>query len=109
MDTKGNVAIQASGGGGITGGDPGISITRYQIGGSIAVPIEGVPVAAGGNVMFMPAPENNTGYFGITGNVGLGTPGKEVHVEWGTTVTQPYFQVNIYEAARYVYIVIMEW
>ncbi len=59
--------------------------------------------------MFMPAPENNTGYFGITGNVGLGTPGKEVHVEWGTTVTQPYFQVNIYEAARYVYIVIMEW
>ncbi|MGN1452076.1 MAG: RHS repeat-associated core domain-containing protein [Eubacteriales bacterium] len=126
MDTKGNVAIQASGGGGITGGDPGISITRYQsvtnapnidklndayyqVGGSIAVPIEGVPVAAGGDVMFMPAPENNTGYFGITGNVGLGTPGKEVHVEWGTTVTQPYFQVNVYEAARYVYIVIMEW
>lgn len=30
MDTKGNVAIQVSGGGGITGGDPGISITRYQ-------------------------------------------------------------------------------
>ena len=126
MDTKGNVAIQASGGGGITGGSLGISITHYQsitnafsinqlndayyqIGGSIAVPIEGIPVAVGGDVMFMPAPENNTGYFGITGNVGLGTPGKEVHVEWGATVTQPYFQVNVYEAARYVYIVITEW
>ena len=126
MDTKGNVAIQASGGGGITGGDPGISITRYQsvtnapnidklndayyqVGGSIAVPIEGVPVAAGGDVMFMPDPELNTGYFGLTGNVGFGTPGKEFHVEWGTTVTLPYTQFNVYEVARSVYIKIMEW
>ena len=126
MDTKGNVAIQASGGGGITGGDPGISITRYQsvtnapnidklndayyqVGGSIAVPIEGVPVAAGGDVMFMPDPALNTGYFGLTGNVGFGTPGKEFHVEWGTTVTLPYTQFNVYEVARSVYITIMEW
>ena len=126
MDTKGNVAIQASGGGGIAGGDPGISITRYQsvtnapnidklndayyqVGGSIAVPIEGVPVAAGGDVMFMPDPALNTGYFGLTGNVGFGTPGKEFHVEWGTTVTLPYTQFNVYEVARSVYIKIMEW
>ena len=126
MDTKGNVAIQASGGGGITGGDSGISITRYQsvtnapnidklndayyqVGGSIAVPIEGVPVAAGGDVMFMPDPALNTGYFGLTGNVGFGTPGKEFHVEWGTTVTLPYTQFNVYEVARSVYIKIMEW
>ena len=126
MDTKGNVAIQASGGGGITGGDPGISITRYQsvtnapnidklndayyqVGGSIAVPIEGVPVAAGGDVMFMPDPALNTGYFRLTGNVGFGTPGKEFHVEWGTTVTLPYTQFNVYEVARSVYIKIMEW
>ena len=126
MDTKGNVAIQASGGGGITGGDPGISITRYQsvtnapnidklndayyqVGGSIAVPIEGVPVAAGGDVMFMPDPALNTGYFGLTGNVGFGTPGKEFHVEWGTTVTLPHTQFNVYEVARSVYIKIMEW
>ena len=126
MDTKGNVAIQASGGGGITGGDPGISITRYQsvtnapnidklndayyqVGGSIAVPIEGVPVAAGGDVMFMPDPALNTGYFGLTGNVGFGTPGKEFHVEWGTTVTLPYTQFNVYEVVRSVYIKIMEW
>ena len=126
MDTKGNVAIQASGGGGITGGDPGISITRYQsvtnapnidklndayyqVGGSIAVPIEGVPVVAGGDVMFMPDPALNTGYFGLTGNVGFGTPGKEFHVEWGTTFTLPYTQFNVYEVARSVYIKIMEW
>ena len=126
MDTKGNVAIQVSGGGGITGGDPGISITRYQsvtnapnidklndayyqVGGSIAVPIEGVPVAAGGDVMFMPDPALNTRYFGLTGNVGFGTPGKEFHVEWGTTVTLPYTQFNVYEVARSVYIKIMEW
>ena len=128
MDTKGNVSIQASGGGGITGGDPGISITRYQsvtnapnidklndvyyqyqAGGSIAVPIEGVPVAAGGDVMFMPDPELNTRYFGLTGNVGFGTPGKEFHVEWGKTGTLPHPQFNVYEVARSVYIKIMEW
>ena len=126
MDTKGNVAIQASGGGGITGGNPGISITRYQsvtnapnidklndayyqVGGSIAVPIEDVPIAVGGDVMFMPDPALNTGYFGLTGNVGFCTPGKEFHVEWGTTVTLPYTQFNIYEVARFVYIKIMEW
>ena len=84
FDTKGNVAIQASGGGGITGGDPGISITcyhsvtnapkinkleneYYQIGGSIAVPVEGVPIAAGGDRMFMPDTALNTGYLGLTG------------------------------------------
>ena len=126
MDTKGNVAIQASGGGGITGGDPSISITRYQsvtnapnidklndayyqMGGSVANLVDGVPVAAGGDVMFMPDTELNTVYFGLTGNVGFGTPGKEFHVEWGTTVTLPYTQFNVYEVARSVYIKIMEW
>ena len=73
------------------------------------MPIEGVPVAAGGDVMFMPDPELNTGYFGLTRNVGFGTPGKEFHVEWGTTVTIPYTQFNVYEVARSVYIKIMEW
>ena len=126
MDTKGNVAIQASLGGGITGGDPGISVTQYksvtnapnikklndayyQVGGSIAVPIEGVPVAAGGDIMYMPDPELNTGYFGLTGNAGLGTPGKEFHVEWGTTATIPGMQFNVYDFARAVYIKIMGW
>ena len=60
-------------------------------------------------VMFMPDPALNTRYFGLTGNVGFGTPGKEFHVEWGTTVTLPYTQFNVYEVARSVYIKIMEW
>ena len=59
--------------------------------------------------LFMPDPALNTRYFGLTGNVGLGTPGKEFHVEWGTTVTLPYTQFNVYEVARSVYIKIMEW
>ena len=126
FDTKGNVAIQASGGGGITGGDPGISITcyhsvtnapkinkleneYYQIGGSIAVPVEGVPIAAGGDIMFMPDTALNTGYLGLTGNLGLGSPGKELHIEWGRTITLEKTQFNIFDVAKEVYIKIMEW
>lgn len=59
--------------------------------------------------MFMPDPALNTGYFGLTGNVGFGTPGKEFHVEWGTTVTLPHTQFNVYEVTRSVYIKNMEW
>lgn len=57
----------------------------------------------------MPDPALNTGYFGLTGNVGFGTPGMEFHVELGTTVTLPHTQFNVYEVARSVYIKIMEW
>ena len=46
---------------------------------------DNVIAGVGGDVMFMPDPALNTGYFGLTGNVGFGTPGKEFHVEWGTT------------------------
>ena len=35
--------------------------------------------------------------------------GGEFHVEWGTTVTLPKTQFNIYDLARSVYIKIMEW
>lgn len=126
MDTKGNVTIQASVGGGITGGDPGASITYYQsitnapeidvlngeyyqVGGSIATLIGSVPVAVGGDVMLVPYQKTNTEYFGLTGNVGLGTPGKELHVEWGTTVTLPNTQFNVYEVIKSVCLKIMEW
>ena len=125
-DTKGNIAIQVSGGGGITGGDQGLSITRYrsitnapsinklndayyQVGGSIAKTINGIPAAVGGDIMIMPDQELNTEYFGLTGNVGFGTEGKEFHVEWGTTITAPSTQFNIYDVARSVYDKIMEW
>ncbi len=70
---------------------------------------DNVIAGVGGDVMFMPDPALNTGYFGLTGNVGFGTPGKEFHVEWGTTVTLPHTQFKVYEVARSVYIKIMEW
>ena len=70
---------------------------------------DNVIAGVGGDVMFMPDPVLNTGYFGLTGNVGFGTPGKEFHVEWGTTGTLPHPQFNVYEVARSVYIKIMEW
>ena len=126
VDTKGNVAIQGSGGGGITTGDPGVSRTRfssitnapniyklngsyYQLGGSYAAIVEGIPIAVGGDVMFMPDEELNTGYFGLTVNTGFGTPGSECHVEWGATGTIKRSVFNVFDIAQDIYISIMEW
>ena len=129
MDTKGNVAIQASGGGGVTGGTPSISIsgyrsitnapsinelggTGYQIGGSAIIPVENVPIAVGGDFNIIPDMERNKTYYGgtLTGGLAVvGKPGGEFHAEWGTTVTLPYPQFNVYDVARSVYIKIMEW
>ncbi len=126
MDTDGNVAVQFSGGGGFSAGTSGISITGYQsvtnapnigklndeyyqIGGSIVVPIEGVNVAAGGDVMFIPDKELNDVYYGLSKNFGWGSPGQEFHVEWGQTATLTQTQFNIYDIARTVYNRIMEW
>ncbi len=98
MDTEGNVAIQASGGGGVTGGATGISVTGYQsitnaididklqgdyyqLGGAIGVLVYGLPLALGG----------------------------EFYVEWGTTKTFYKTQFNIYDVVRNVYKKIMEW
>ena len=128
VDTKGNVAIQASGGAGATQGDPGISFTRYkcitntpsindlngpgyQLGGSSTVPIGDVPVALGGDFNIIPNEEKNTTCYGVTTNSGLGfgPSTKEFHVEWGTTITVPKTQFNVFDVAQSVYIKIMEW
>ena len=127
IDTKGNVAIQASAGGGLTGGTPSLSFSTYnsitnapsieklngegyQLGGSAIVPA-GVPVAVGGDLNIIPDKENNKTYYGITltKGVALGSPGGEVHAEWGTTTTLPKTTFNIFDVARSVYIKIMEW
>ena len=126
IDTKGNVAIQGSAGGGVTTGSPGASITAYrsatnapsidnlngpgyQIGGSVGIPVYGVPVAAGGDFNIIPDDELGTVYFGTTTNVGLGTPGGEFHVEWGETSTWKETRFNIFDVAKNIYIKVMEW
>ncbi|MBR5339186.1 MAG: RHS repeat-associated core domain-containing protein, partial [Lachnospiraceae bacterium] len=126
MDTKGNIAIQVSLGGGIATGNPGGSISKYQsitnapnigeltedycqAGGSIAKPIGYVPFYGGGDFIIMDKPDPKPTCFGTTVNVGLGTPGTEGHVEWGRTITIPYSEVNVFRVARFMYNKIMEW
>ena len=122
IDTKGNVAIQCSAGGGVTGGTPGASITAYQsvtnapsidklegpgyqIGGSVGV----YSLAVGGDFNIIPDSALNTTYLGATTNVGFGTTGGEFHVEWGETATWNVTRFNIFDVAENIYIKIMEW
>ena len=117
VDTQGNVALQASGGGGATTGTPSFSISiyqsitnapniecldneYYQVGGSIGIPAEGIPFYAGVDVMFIQKEEL---YYGFTRNVGGGTPGLEVHAEWGKTITVEKAEFNIFDVARLMY------
>ena len=126
VDTKGNVAIQASYDNGFSAGTSGAALTNYltitnapnidkllgeyrQVGGSACVPVEGVPIAVGGDVMVIPDTEEDTAYLGATRNVGFGSPGAEVHFEKGTTYPVPIIQFNVFDIAESMYIRIMEW
>ena len=126
VDTKGDVVLQASGDVGVIAGTPGISVTRYQTitnapsvnnlngpyyeaGGSIAMPVEGVPFAAGGSVMIIPDETENATYFGLTQNVGAGSPGVEFHIAQGRTWSIEKTKFNLYDVAQSVYNKIMEW
>ena len=129
MDTKGNVAIQYSLGGGFTGGSECISVSKYQsitnapsinalkgtgyqIGGSVVVPIKGVPLNLGCDLNIIPDPRNDKTYYGVTLTQGLAypnLPSAEVHVEWGETFTIQKTQFNIFDVGRSVYNKIMEW
>ena len=125
VDTKGNVALQYSYGGGVTGGSAAISVSRYktrtnapnihllegpsqQIGGSVGVPIYGVPISAGGDLIFMRNEKLNKNYFGYSKNIGFGTPGGEMHVEWGETQTITSTEFNVYDFIDELFIKIME-
>ena len=126
VDTKGNVAVQVSYAGGVTTGSSGGSITSYrtvtnapnikklegpsyQCGGSVGIPVSNIPIAAGGDFNIIPDKELNRTYFGTTTNVGIGTPGAEVHIEWGETATWKQTQFNVFDIAQGVYVKIMEW
>ncbi len=125
FDTKGNIAVQYSLGGGVSTGS-GLSFTGYQsfsnapdiyslektyyqLGGSYATLIEIISLAVGADLMYMPNPALNTGYYGITRNVGFGVPSQEIHVEWGETSTIKNTRINIFGMARRAYARIMRW
>lgn len=82
----------------------------YQIGGSVAAPVYGVPLAAGRDLNIMPdKEEKNKVYFGVTTTVGFGTPGSEFHVEMGQTGSLEGIEFNIFDVPENVYRSIMEW
>ena len=126
FDRRGNVALQTNISGGVTGGTPGISATSYktvtnapnisklngiggQVGGSVATLVYGAPVFIGGDLNIIPDPDSTTIYHGITSNVGIGTPGGELHVEWGETYTWEQTEFNVFDVAKAIYVKIMEW
>ena len=98
VDTKGNVAIQYSVGGGLFTGVPGISLSGYrsitnapsidklegpgyQFGGTVNA------IASGGvDLNIVPDSTLNKTYFGVTSTAGFGTPSAEFYVEWGGNV-----------------------
>ena len=82
IDTQGNIAVQSGFAGGFTGGTPGMSVTAYQtvtnahtshdlngsgyqIGGSVGVPVYGIPLVVGGDFNILPN-SKNTNYYGVT-------------------------------------------
>lgn len=81
--------------------------TYYQLGGSIGTPTNSILSFVGVDSLIMPQPGSSTTYYGISGNVGIGTPGAELHAGWGNTRTVEY--CNIFNLARRVYKKIMEW
>lgn len=128
LDTKGNVAIQGAVIGGTTIGTPCMSVTKYssvtnapsirklngmgyQLGGSAIIPVDGVPVAIGGDFNIIPDDTSGKTYFGTTKNIGVGVGqlGVEFHVEWGNTGTWKATQFNVFDMARQAYIKVMEW
>lgn len=126
IDTKGNVEIHRSYSGGVTGGSPCVSISAYrtvtnapnikklkgpgcQLGGSLGVPVYGVPFYAGGDFNIIPDTEMEKTYFGATTNFGFGTAGGELHVEWGETTALSETQFNVFDVAKDIYVKIMEW
>ena len=126
IDTKGNVAIQNSTSAGITGGSSGVSITAYQsitnapnvnklegsayqLGASGGVPINGFPFAMGCDLEIIPDSNLNTSYLGLTTNLGIGTPGGELHVSKSKTNTWNNIQFNVFDIAEKIYNRIMEW
>ncbi len=124
IDARGNVAFQTSGAVGITTSGRGGSLTSYEtitnapsfkklekdsyvIGGSVGIPIESIPVAAGAEISFMPDENDKTKtYIGVTRMSGFGSPGVEGHAEKAYTWTIKDFNIN--DIAENIYKMMME-
>ena len=121
IDTKGNVAVQASGGDGLTVGTPSVaasfygSITNapsinelngsgYQIGKSVLIPTDRIPIVLGNDFNIIPDTQRHRMYYGTTYTIGTGygSPGGEFHIEWGETGTIRQTQFNLFNIARYI-------
>ena len=126
VDTSGDISLTGSVASGFTGGSPGVSITGYdsitnapsvdnlsgfgiQMGGTLAVPVENIPLAVGGDFNILEDSANDCYYFGLTTNGGFGTPGAELHIELNETVIFKKTKKNIFDIAENIYIKIMEW
>lgn len=81
----------------------------YQLGGTADAIVYGVPIAAGGDINLIQDDMNNKMYFGTTSNLGFGTSGAELHVEWGKTGIWDVGRFNIFESAEQIYMKIMDW
>ena len=125
FDTNGNIALQKSVASGFTSGTPGVSFMKfesftnassiykldgfgYQIGGGLAAPVCGVPLAVSADILLIPDKELNSMYYGFSRSVGVGTPGKESHIELGYTETTS-ISFNVFDIVDEWCGKIMEW
>ena len=123
LDTRGNVAFQRSyswGASTSSGMSATVYRTRtnaptvnaltgpsYQLGGSSGFSISGFPAAAGADLVMMTNDNDNSTYYGLTGAVGIGTPGIEGHIEYGMTENKSK-GYNIYNLVDQFFIKLME-
>ena len=122
-DTKGNIAIQDTKALGFTTALLGRALTRYrsvtnapeinnlegsgyQFGGSFGGLLGIIPITGGEDINIIPDLKNKKTYMGNTKNIGLGSPGAEIHFLWSETKTLTQF--NIFEVFDKVYEKIME-
>ena len=106
IDAKGNIGIQHSVAVGVTSASNfSIAIDAYEtitnapdiyaleddginIGGAVAGEVLGIPAYAGGDIVIagdVNSPDKD--YYGVTGAIGVGTEGKEIHIEMSHTKT----------------------
>ena len=126
IDAKGNIALQASVSSGLSSGTPGGSITAFvtgtnapevnrltepafEIGASMGALVGAVPLAGGIDVSFIPDSQKDTLYYGVTGNIGFGTPGLEMHALYGETYNLLDISANVFTSSEIVYAQLMEW